>query len=147
MEALTPQESLLREVILQHYRASRHRGELASAASAEAVNPICGDVVRLHLRWEGDVIESARFTGQGCTVSQAAASMTAQLIEGLTLEQARSARERFARLLRGEPEDTSDLGDLRALAGVGRHPGRVRCALLVWDAFDSIAAEVTNPPK
>ncbi|MQA88991.1 MAG: SUF system NifU family Fe-S cluster assembly protein [Gemmatimonas sp.] len=148
LEALTSMasSSLHQELILQHYRNSRKRGAIESPdLEGCGTNPVCGDEIRLQLQLDGDRIVTARFQGHGCSISQAAASMMAQLIEGLTLADAATLHERFVQLLRGDRAAASDalLGDLRALAGVARFPARTRCALVPWDALVS-AKEVTR---
>jgi len=131
-------ESLFQELILQHYRKPRNRGGLTSPDAEVAIsNPICGDEIVLRLRLDGIFIEELRFTGHGCAISQASASMMAQQVEGKTLAEARDLSARFARMMQGDPEPAADreLGDLRALAGLSRFPVRVRCAILAWDAL------------
>ena len=128
------------ELILDHYRRPRNRGPMARAdARAELRNPLCGDEVALALALDGaGRVTEARFTGAGCSISQASASMLTQLIKGRTLGEAAELRERFARMLGGDATAAGDaaLGDLRALAGVARLPVRIKCAMLAWRAFD-----------
>lgn len=131
--------SLYQELILQHYRKPRNRGEMdAPDAEAHLYNPTCGDELTLQLRVRGGVIEEVRFGGQGCSISQASASMMTERLLGRPLEQAHSLTERFREMLHGDAEAARDpaLGDLRALAGVSRFPVRVRCAMLAWDALE-----------
>jgi nitrogen fixation protein NifU and related proteins len=131
--------SLYQELILQHYRKPKNRGTL-EAADAEVTmnNPVCGDQITLQLGLEGDTIAAARFSGQGCAISQASASMMAHLLEGKTVEEAAELQERFTRVMHGDEEAARDrsLGDLRALAGVAKFPVRVKCALLAWNALE-----------
>ena len=128
------------ELILDHYRRPRNRGPMARAdARAELRNPLCGDEVALALALDGaGRVTAARFTGTGCSISQASASMLTQLLAGKTVTEAAAVGARFARMLDGDAEAAADpaLGDLRALAGVARLPMRVKCALLPWRAFD-----------
>lgn len=131
--------SLYQQLILQHYRTPRNRGRLEEPDVEIAMqNPVCGDELTLHLRVRGGRIEAARFAGQGCSISQASASMMAQQLEGKTLEEAGALGARFTEMLHGSPEAAADrsLGDLRALAGVAKFPVRVKCALLAWNALD-----------
>ena len=128
------------ELILDHYRRPRNRGAMARPdARAERRTALCNDEVAIELAFdpEGRVRE-ARFTGAGCSISQASASMLTQLVAGKTVAEAAALGERFARLLDGDAAAAADpaLGDLRALAGVARVPMRVKCALLSWRAFD-----------
>lgn len=134
------------ELILDHYRRPRNRGAMARAdARAEIRNPLCGDEVALALALDdtGHVTD-ARFTGAGCSISQASASMLTQLVKGKTLAEAAAVKTRFAEMLGGDVSAATDasLGDLRALAGVARVPMRIKCALLAWRAFDEAVKSI-----
>ncbi len=134
-------QSLYQELILQHYRHPRNRGEVeAPDAEIHMHNPVCGDEIILQLRVQEDRIEAARFRGQGCSISQASASMMTQQIEGKSLDEAAALSARFTEMMHGDPEAARDktLGDLRALAGVSKFPVRVKCALLAWDALGEV---------
>lgn len=136
--------SLYQEVILDHYRSPRNKGGLDGATHDVTMNnPMCGDVVELHLRVEGDRIEAAKFEGRGCSISQAAASMMTGELEGLTVENALRLDEKFTRLLHGEGDLARDeeLGDLRALAGVAKFPVRIKCALLGFNCLEELVGE------
>lgn len=131
-------QSLYQELILQHYRHPRNRGEIeAPDAQIHLHNPVCGDEIVLQLRVRGDHIEQARFQGQGCSISQASASMMSQLVEGKSLEEAAALSARFTEMMHGSEDAARDksLGDLRALAGVSKFPVRIKCALLAWEAL------------
>lgn len=130
--------SLYQELILQHYRKPRNRGELDNAdAEVHMNNPTCGDEILLQLRVRDDVIDAIRFQGQGCSISQAAASMMTERVQGKTVAEAERLAARFTQMLHGDEAAAKDkdLGDLRALAGVAKFPVRVRCALLGWNAL------------
>jgi len=132
-------EAVYQELLLDHYRRPRNRGPVPDAdVTVEQRNPLCGDVLTLQLTMDGDRVTSAGFTGQGCAISQAAASMMTQQLRGKTIEEARALRERFRAMVLGDAEAAADksLGDLRALAGVARLPVRVKCALLAFSALD-----------
>jgi len=131
--------ALFQELILEHYKNPRNKGALEGAtASAHLNNPTCGDEIFLQLILEDDRIVDLRFTGQGCSISQASVSMMTQRLKGKTLEEAAAMTERFREMLHGDKEAARDrsLGDLRALAGVSKFPVRVRCAMLGWDALE-----------
>jgi nitrogen fixation protein NifU and related proteins len=137
----TPNETVLerlyQQVILEHYRKPRNRGTLDEpGVTVHLSNPTCGDTISLALRVQDGRIEQLRFTGEGCAISQAAASMMTGRIQGETVEEGLRIRDAFLELLhgRGDPHDRA-LGDMRAFAGVARFPARVRCALLAWDAL------------
>jgi nitrogen fixation NifU-like protein len=131
-------EALYQELLLDHYRRPRNKGELPDATvTVEQRNPLCGDQLRLQLSLEGDRVADVKFMGQGCAISQAAASMMTQLIKGKTVEEATALRDRFRAMMLGDAEVAKDksLGDLRALSGVARLPVRVKCALLAFSAL------------
>jgi nitrogen fixation protein NifU and related proteins len=136
-----PMASLFQQLILEHYRQPRNKGELADPdAEIHMNNPTCGDEVRLQLRLAGDVIEDAKFVGDGCFISQASISMMTQLVKGKSAADARALAERFTRMMHGDTEAARDrqLGDLRSLAGVAKFPVRVKCALLGWNALEEV---------
>lgn len=132
---------LYQEIILDHSRHPRHRGACSGATHrAQAENPNCGDEVAVHLRLspEGRV-EEATFTGQGCALSQASASLLTAKIRGLTAEEALAKARQVARLFGGEAlsePELDALGDLRALEGAAQFPQRVKCATLAWHALE-----------
>lgn len=133
-----PLKSLYQELILQHYRSPRNRGTIEDPdVEISMNNPVCGDEITLALRVRDGVIETVRFNGQGCSISQASASMMTQLLEGRSLAEADAIGARFLEMMHGDAEAARDrqLGDLRALAGVSKFPARVKCALLVWNAL------------
>ncbi|MFW6010356.1 MAG: Fe-S cluster assembly sulfur transfer protein SufU [Gemmatimonadota bacterium] len=132
---------MYQEVILDHYRRPRNKGGLEGATHTVTMNnPLCGDVIELHLRVEGGRIEEARFQGKGCSISQASASMMTGELEGRTVEEALELDEKFTRLLHGDddPGRDEELGDLRALAGVAKFPVRIKCALLGFDCLEEL---------
>jgi nitrogen fixation protein NifU and related proteins len=134
-----PLSSLYQQLILEHYKSPRNRGELPDADHAVVMrNPTCGDAVKLQLRMDGDRIAEARFTGEGCSISQASISMMTQLLRGRSRDEAVAMAARFTEMMHGDAEAAKDrsLGDLRALAGVSRFPVRVKCALLGWNALE-----------
>lgn len=131
-------DELYREVILEHFKHSSHRGELPDAEiRASGANPLCGDEIWFDLKMRGDRIERARFRGKGCAISQAASSMLAGALEGKTTAEVRQLIEAMQALMQGrEPEAKVDLGDLEALAGVRKFPVRVKCAALSWNIVE-----------
>lgn len=134
-------DELYRQVILDHYRSPRRAGRLESPdAHADGNNPLCGDELSLDLAIDGGTVTDVRFTGRGCSISQASASMMADRIVGQTLEEVAELTHRVKRLLDIEPGDPgidpdrpgAALGDIEALAGVRRFPIRIKCADLPW---------------
>ncbi len=131
-------DELYREVILDHFKNSTHVGELLDAqVKASGANPLCGDEMTFYLKVSGGRMVQARFKGKGCAISQAAASMLTQQIEGKTFAQIRTMIDAMKALMQGqEPDASLDLGDLEALAGVRKFPVRVKCAALSWNVVE-----------
>ncbi|HEV7387680.1 MAG TPA: SUF system NifU family Fe-S cluster assembly protein [Gemmatimonadaceae bacterium] len=138
--------ALYQELILDHYRRPRNKGTLENAdASVEMTNPLCGDEIGLQVEFDGDAVRDLRFSGRGCSISQASASMMTQLVKGKSAKEIDALRNQFRDLMLGvtsaSGEGESKLGSLRALSGVARFPARVKCALLAWNALDNALAE------
>lgn len=135
----TPQlNSLYQQLILEHYRSPRNKGDLPDkTVEIHMRNPSCGDEIKLQLRIEDDLIVEAKFVGSGCSISQAAVSMMTGLVKGRALDEADALAERFKAMMHGDEGAAKDrsMGDLRALAGVSKFPVRVKCALLGFDAL------------
>jgi nitrogen fixation NifU-like protein len=129
---------LYRDVILDHNRKPRNFGPLESAsATAEGVNPLCGDRLTLRLKMGADTIEEIRFEGQGCAISTASASLMTEAVKGKSRAQALEMFGRVHRLLTEDAADSEDLGKLAALSGVREYPARVKCASLCWHTLAS----------
>ncbi len=135
-------EDLYREIILDHYRSPRNRGELPPPANkAEGHNPLCGDEITVFVQVDGDVVSDVKVSGQGCSISQSSASMMSQAIKGKSLDEVRALVHRFKVMMSIE-EDADDatqpavkLGDLEALQGVVKFPVRIKCATLAWNTL------------
>ena len=130
--------ALYQEIILDHYRRPRNKGELSAAtAGASLRNPVCGDVVDVQVEMHDGRVSDVRFDGRGCSISQASASMMTELVKGRTAEEVVKLGERFAEMIRGDEAAAKDeaLGQARALSGVSRFPARVKCALIAWEAM------------
>jgi nitrogen fixation NifU-like protein len=136
--------ALYQEMILDHYRRPRNKGTLENPdASVEMKNPLCGDEIALQVAFDGENVSDLRFSGRGCSISQASASMMTQLVKGKTKEEIDVIRKQFRDLMLGDSSLAQDpqLGSLRALSGVARFPARVKCALLAWSALERAIAE------
>jgi nitrogen fixation protein NifU and related proteins len=136
-------DDLYQELILDHYKNRRHRGALAAPSVAvDHNNPLCGDQVHLELLLDGETVADLGHVGDGCSISQASASMMSEVVIGRSTEEALELVEHFRRVMLGdEAADEDRLGDAIALEGVARFPARVKCALLSWmalkDAIDT----------
>ncbi|MGQ0802399.1 MAG: Fe-S cluster assembly sulfur transfer protein SufU [Actinomycetota bacterium] len=145
-------EDLYREIILDHYRAPRNRGELPvpPAGKFEGFNPLCGDEVVLYLDVDDGAVRDVKIAGQGCSISQASSSMMSSAVKGKPVDEIRRLIRAFKALmsiheskLEGESDgsDLADelegvrLGDLEALQGVVKFPVRIKCATLAWNTL------------
>jgi nitrogen fixation NifU-like protein len=142
-------EDLYREIILDHYRNPRNRGELTSppAHRSEGFNPLCGDEIVVYLLVDDGTVVDLKINGQGCSISQSSASMMSSAVKGKTVEEARALVRAFKAMMSiheqnlegddGEPEPAPSvkLGDLEALRGVVKFPVRIKCATLAWNTL------------
>ena len=125
-------DNLYKDIILEHYKHPRNRGRLNPATvSGEGLNPSCGDELELFLNLEEGVISDVKFSGEGCAISQASASMMTEAIKGKSLEEALELAGQFKAMIRGEEPDDA-LGDLKTLQGISKLHARVKCATLSW---------------
>ena len=130
-------EDLYKEVILDHYRAPRNKGQLdPHDVALERNNPLCGDEIELFLKFDGETLEGIAFDGKGCSISQASASMMTEKVKGLSIKDAAELAETIKSMMAGETEgDANQLGDLVSLKGVVKYPVRIKCALLGWNTL------------
>ncbi|HEY1223244.1 MAG TPA: SUF system NifU family Fe-S cluster assembly protein [Acidimicrobiales bacterium] len=149
-------EDLYREVILDHYRSPRNRGELATppAIRVEGFNPLCGDEVVVYLLVDDDRLLDIKLTGHGCSISQSSSSLMSAAVKGKPLDQVRETIKKFKQLMTvhesslettSKPEviDARTLGELAALQGVVKFPVRIKCAVLAWNTLSQALDEVS----
>jgi nitrogen fixation NifU-like protein len=168
-------EDLYREIILDHYRNPRNRGELPvpPAGRFEGFNPLCGDEIVLYIDVRDGRVQDLRVAGQGCSISQSSASMMSAAVKGKTIDEARALIRAFKAMMSihearldsdGADSDGADsgaeeppvrgeappLGDLEALQGVVKFPVRIKCATLSWNTLsqglDATEAEADGQP-
>ena len=149
-------EDLYREIILDHYRNPRNRGELPTppAVRSEGFNPLCGDEVQVYLDVHDGIVDDIRISGQGCSISQSSASMMSQAVKGRSLPEARALLHAFKSMMSiedGHDRDDADdaepgvrMGDLEALQGVVKYPVRIKCATLAWNTLAQGLDEAEN---
>ncbi len=126
---------LYQQVILDHNRNPRNFKELPGATrKVEGYNPLCGDHYTVFLNLDGDVIKEVTFTGSGCAISKASASVMSSTVKGKSTEEANRLFETFHELVTGDTKgvDAVELGRLAAFSGVSEFPARVKCATLAW---------------
>ena len=145
-------DSLYQEIILDHYR-NPHHARLREPYEAEVhhVNPTCGDEITLRVHLDGDpdnpVVTDVSYDAEGCSISQAAASVMTDLVIGQPVDKAFAAHEAFLELMQGRGQvepDEEVLEDGIAFAGVAKFPARIKCALLSWMAFKDATAQVVT---
>ncbi len=126
---------LYTQVIMDHYKRPRNRGELEDADLQEhLLNPLCGDEVTVYATFEDDRVSAVSFEGRGCSISQASASMMTERLMGKSREEAEREISAFKAMMVGERE-FPETDDLAALKGVIQYPSRIKCATLSWTAF------------
>jgi nitrogen fixation NifU-like protein len=147
-------EDLYREIILDHYRSPRNRGELATppAHKVEGFNPLCGDEVTVYLDVEDGVLKDIKMTGHGCSISQSSSSLMSAAVKGKSLDDVQETITTFKELMTASgasaDEETGaknlrSLGELAALAGVVKFPVRIKCATLAWNTLQQGLAEMS----
>ncbi|GAE30285.1 Fe-S cluster assembly sulfur transfer protein SufU [Halalkalibacter hemicellulosilyticus] len=132
-------DTLYRQVIMDHYKNPRNRGEFdGDAVTVNMNNPTCGDRIQLQLLIEDGKVKDAKFEGEGCSISLASASMMTQAVKGLETEEAVAMADIFSNMMLGNEydEERFDLGDIEALQGVTKFPARIKCATLAWKAME-----------
>jgi nitrogen fixation NifU-like protein len=144
-------EDLYREIILDHYRNPRNRGELEvpPAHRAEGFNPLCGDEIVLYFDVDDGRVADIKIAGQGCSISQSAASMMSAAVKGKSVDEVRELTKQFKAMMsiheqglgsdelgaETGSEPGAELGDLEALRGVVKFPVRIKCATLSWNTL------------
>jgi nitrogen fixation protein NifU and related proteins len=130
-------DELYKEVILDHYKNPRNKRGMAEATvSRRKNNPLCGDDIALHAQLTDDLVAEVAFEGQGCSISQASASMLTEAVKGRKVAEAAHLAAEFRAMMQGSIDpDEDEFGDLVALKGVVRYPVRIKCAVLAWDVL------------
>jgi nitrogen fixation NifU-like protein len=127
-------QSFYKEIVLDHFQRPRNRYALEDATIEEHIdNPLCGDHVTIYANVHDDALEEISFTGRGCSISQASASMLTEQLKGASRHEAEQRIEAFLKMMR--TQENEDLGELAALKGVVQTPNRTRCATLAWEAM------------
>jgi nitrogen fixation protein NifU and related proteins len=141
-------DDLYREIILDHYRSPRNRGELPPPAShAVGHNPLCGDEIEVFLEVHDGIVTDIKVGGQGCSISQSSASMMSQSVKGKPVAEVRALVHKFKSMMsieemaEDDPAADVKLGDLEALQGVVKFPVRIKCAVLAWNTLTEALAQ------
>jgi nitrogen fixation protein NifU and related proteins len=135
-------DEIYKEVILDHYKSPRNKREMADAPlTCSKNNPLCGDEITVYVNAEGGKVLEVSFVGQGCSISQASASMMTESVSGKTVEEVERLATEVRTMLAGDLEPDEDVfGELVALKGVVKYPVRVKCAVLAWDVLQEALA-------
>ncbi|HIF72430.1 MAG TPA: SUF system NifU family Fe-S cluster assembly protein [Dehalococcoidia bacterium] len=145
MSGLDDMNELYEAIILDHYRSPRNTVPVDSPdIDLEVNNPFCGDEFHIQLKVDDGAVAKVGITGRGCAISQASASLLAELVEGKSSNEVHAAVDSIRRLLKGEDvteEERDVLGDIEALEGVRKFPVRIKCALLSWVGLDDALTE------
>jgi len=139
------EDELYREIILDHYQNPRNNGVVENADySVDGTNPLCGDEVKVSYKLNGDKIEEIKFTGQGCSISQASASIMTELVKGKSLEDADKIAQIIKKMffdgatlegLEAFGFDEEEIEEVESLSGVRKYANRVKCATVGWNAL------------
>ncbi|WP_027347029.1 Fe-S cluster assembly sulfur transfer protein SufU [Hamadaea tsunoensis] len=140
-------DQLYQEIILDHYKRPHGRGLQDATGEhvgeAHHVNPTCGDEITIRVDAQDEKIAGISWEGQGCSISQASASVLHELLTGTGVTDALRVHGDFVELMQSKGQlepDEEVLGDAVAFAGVAKYPARVKCALLSWMAFKDALA-------
>jgi len=143
-------DSMYQEIILDHYKHPHGKGLRDGDAEVHHVNPTCGDEITLRVRLDGSTVADISYDSQGCSISQASASVLNDLLVGKPLGEAQKIQEAFLELMQSKGQSEGDeelLEDAIAFAGVSKYPARVKCALLSWMAWkDATAQALADTP-
>ncbi|MER8102358.1 Fe-S cluster assembly sulfur transfer protein SufU [Kitasatospora sp. NPDC059811] len=137
-------DSMYQDIILDHYRNPHGKGLRDGDAEVHHVNPTCGDEITLRVRLDGSTVADVSYESQGCSISQASASVLNDLVVGKTVGEAQTVQEAFLELMQSKGQGEGDeevLEDAVAFAGVSKYPARVKCALLSWMAWKDATAQ------
>lgn len=136
-------DALYKEIILEHHKDPRNHGLLESATSSITKhNPLCGDNVTVQIKLSADksILEDIKFSGSGCSISVASASILTDEIKGKSVRDALKLIEQFRGVMQGNEKPEVLEGDVEALTGVRQFPVRIKCALLAWTALKELLA-------
>ena len=133
--ALSNVRDLYQQVILEHYKKPRHKGQTSPVHRQQrGHNPSCGDTIELtvQLNEAGDRIEDVKFVGEGCAIAMASADLMADALRGKQVDEALAMVKRFQGMMKGEDEFPKELRKLNVMQGVAQFPVRIKCDNLSW---------------
>ena len=134
-------DELYQDIIIDHNQNPQNYGNISDAThTAEGFNPFCGDNIKIYLLVQEETITDIKFSGSGCAISQASASMMTDQLKNMPLEQAKKVFQEFRTMMTNDTgviKEMPILGDLQSLAGVSAYPTRIKCAILGWHTLNS----------
>lgn len=140
-------DDIYQELLLDHYKSPRCKGVLINPDRVvDLHNPLCGDQISLNVKFGDGAVAEISFTGHGCSISQATASIMAELVRGKPKDEVQRLSKLFRQMIKSEVSgpELDDLGDALALEGVKNHSARIKCALLAWDCIDRALSDDTS---
>jgi nitrogen fixation protein NifU and related proteins len=141
--------TLYQQVILEHYKKPRHRGQTHPVDRHQrGHNPSCGDTIDLTLQLSptGDRIEDIKFEGEGCAIAISSADLMAEALRGKTMAEALEMVQRFQSMMKGEAEFPRELRKLNVMQGVAQFPVRIKCATLTWHTLRAALEQAVDHP-
>lgn len=136
------EDELYKEIILEHYKEPKHKKKIQDAdMSLEGINRSCGDEIEIFVKFgDNNTISEISFSGVGCSISQASASMLTDVMTGRTITEAKEIIKKFKMMLLSDniPKFPDDMSDLESLSGVSEYPVRIKCALLSWNTLEEM---------
>ena len=131
-------KDLYKQVIMDHSKHPHNNGELSDSYKLEMLNPSCGDKITVSMKIENNVITDIKFTGTGCSISLASASMLTEELKGLSVQKANEKIHDFLNMIMGTEFNEENLEDSIALQNISQLPARVKCATLAWKITEKI---------
>ena len=131
-------KNLYKQVILDHSKHPRNNGEIENCYKLEMLNPSCGDKITVSVKLVDDIIDDIKFTGTGCSISLASASMLTEELKGLSVQKANEKIHDFLNMIMGTEFNEENLEDSIALQNISQLPARVKCATLAWKITEKI---------
>ena len=131
-------KNLYKQVILDHSKHPRNNGDIENSYKLEMLNPSCGDKITVSVKLVDDIIDDIKFSGIGCSISMASASMLTEELKGLTVESSNVKIKDFLNMIMGTEFNEENLEDSIALQNISQLPARVKCATLAWKITEKI---------
>ena len=134
-------KNLYKQVILDHSKHPRNNGDIENSYKLEMLNPSCGDKITVSVKLVDDIIDDIKFSGTGCSISLASASMLTEELKGLSVQKANEKIHDFLNMIMGTEFNEENLEDSIALQNISQLPARVKCATLAWKITEKILEE------